>query len=134
MYKIRTKMYRVLLIHAEVRCAEPKASDSWTVIKFSDDSVGSSVEYSCEQGYELQGLTTRICQANGLWSGDASTCARKSHGGSEISLLPDYFYHRGQEYILKLSTNSECCALPSLEASLAVITGASYQTFLHCNG
>uniref|UniRef100_A0A147BFW2 Putative eel-fucolectin tachylectin-4 pentaxrin-1 domain protein n=1 Tax=Ixodes ricinus TaxID=34613 RepID=A0A147BFW2_IXORI len=59
----------------EVRCAEPKASDSWTVIKFSDDSVGSSVEYSCEQGYELQGLTTRICQSNGLWSGDASTCA-----------------------------------------------------------
>ncbi|CAN8001467.1 unnamed protein product, partial [Ixodes hexagonus] len=68
----------------EVRCAEPKASDSWTVIKFSDDSVGSSVEYSCERGYELQGLSTRICQANGLWSGDASTCALVDCGSPSV--------------------------------------------------
>ncbi|XP_077497502.1 P-selectin-like [Amblyomma americanum] len=68
----------------EVRCPEPKASDSWTVIKFSASMVGSSVEYSCEPGYDLQGLSTRVCQSSGRWSGDAPNCTLVDCGNPSV--------------------------------------------------
>ncbi|XP_064486743.1 sushi, von Willebrand factor type A, EGF and pentraxin domain-containing protein 1-like [Ornithodoros turicata] len=58
----------------EVRCAKPQPKDGWTLIKFTNDAVGASVEYSCSPGYELEGLGTRVCQSNGLWSGDSPLC------------------------------------------------------------
>ncbi|XP_037529737.1 CUB and sushi domain-containing protein 3 isoform X2 [Rhipicephalus sanguineus] len=68
----------------EVRCPEPKASDSWTVIKFSSSLVGSSVEYSCESGYELEGLSTRVCQSSGRWSGQAPNCTLVDCGNPSV--------------------------------------------------
>lgn len=58
----------------EVRCARPEPQDSWTLIKFTSDAVGASVEYGCSAGYELRGLGTRVCQSNGQWSGDGPLC------------------------------------------------------------
>ena len=39
---------------------------------------GDRASYTCNSGYELQGDSTRICQNNGQWSGDAPTCERES--------------------------------------------------------
>ena len=38
---------------------------------------GDRASYTCNSGYELQGDSTRTCQNNGQWSGDAPTCERE---------------------------------------------------------
>ena len=39
----------------------------------------SIVIYTCDTGYVLDGADTRICQANGTWSGTEPSCASKTH-------------------------------------------------------
>ena len=44
--------------------------------------LGQTATYSCDQGYNLVGDSTRKCQATGMWSGSAPTCQcmlRSSH-------------------------------------------------------
>ncbi|XP_045205733.2 CUB and sushi domain-containing protein 3-like [Mercenaria mercenaria] len=40
-------------------------------------SYGTSVTYSCKTGYSLTGGDTRVCQADGFWSGTPPTCQIK---------------------------------------------------------
>jgi hypothetical protein len=42
-------------------------------------TVGSTVKFKCRLGYILHGSDTSICQENGLWSHDNTTCAGKYH-------------------------------------------------------
>ena len=35
--------------------------------------------YKCDTGYVLDGADTRICQANGMWSGTEPSCASKTY-------------------------------------------------------
>ena len=35
---------------------------------------GQTATYSCDTGYNLVGESTRTCQAEGNWSGNAPTC------------------------------------------------------------
>ena len=37
-------------------------------------SFGQTATYSCDTGYNLVGDSTRICQANGRWSGSKPIC------------------------------------------------------------
>ena len=37
----------------------------------------TTVTYTCNQGYTLQGANRRTCMANGEWSGSTPTCNRK---------------------------------------------------------
>ena len=39
--------------------------------------VDSTATYSCDDGFTLQGQSTRTCQDDGQWSGSAPTCERK---------------------------------------------------------
>ena len=39
--------------------------------------VGSTATYTCNDGFTLQGGSTRTCQTNGQWSGSAPICQRK---------------------------------------------------------
>jgi len=38
---------------------------------------GFIVTYSCDEGHDLVGNITRVCQADGTWTGMAPTCERK---------------------------------------------------------
>ena len=35
---------------------------------------GSQANYTCNGGFVVEGPATRVCQADGQWSGNASTC------------------------------------------------------------
>ena len=37
-------------------------------------TFGQKATYSCNTGYNLVGDSTRMCQADGMWSGSEPTC------------------------------------------------------------
>ena len=37
-------------------------------------TIGSVANYSCDSGFLLMGLSSRICEVNQSWSGDAPVC------------------------------------------------------------
>lgn len=43
-------------------------------------TYGATATYACVTGYGLAGTATRTCQADGMWSGAAPTCAIKNCG------------------------------------------------------
>ena len=43
----------------------------------SGTTFGSTVTYTCNRGYPLQGDSRRTCMANGQWSGVTTRCSRK---------------------------------------------------------
>ena len=47
---------------------------------YSGDSVGSVAVYFCDDGYTLEGDTTRECLSNGVWSGSTPQCMEASDG------------------------------------------------------
>ena len=46
-------------------------------VSISGTIVGSTATYTCNDGFRLQGQSTRTCQTNGEWSGSAPICQRK---------------------------------------------------------
>ncbi len=61
------------LRHSVVNCTTLGAPDNGTI---SGDSVSfqSEVTYSCDVGFILSGDTSRMCQADGNWTGSAPVC------------------------------------------------------------
>ena len=57
-------------------------------------AVGTSVLYSCNQGYQISGQSTSqltiFCQSNGLWTGSAPTCVSPTQQTGEM--LATYTY------------------------------------------
>jgi len=43
----------------------------------SGTSYGSSVSFSCNSGYGLVGSAQRLCEQNGIWSGQQPRCVRE---------------------------------------------------------
>ena len=39
--------------------------------------LGAVAQYSCDETYVLEGPEQRICQNDGMWSGDEPVCTRK---------------------------------------------------------
>ena len=42
-------------------------------------TFGQTATYSCDPGYNLVGNSTRMCQADGVWSGNEPTCMSESN-------------------------------------------------------
>ncbi len=48
-------------------------------IKFTNGvNIGSTATYSCLNGFLLNGDKTRVCQSNGVWTGEDPVCKSKS--------------------------------------------------------
>ncbi|RVE67439.1 hypothetical protein OJAV_G00103150 [Oryzias javanicus] len=60
------------------------------------NNYGATCEYHCDGGYELKGMSTRVCQFNRSWSGAPSECTPmelKSDVKTSSALL-DQFYEK----------------------------------------
>ena len=53
-------------------------------ISATGSTVGSTVAYFCNGGYELFGNTFRVCQLNGQWSGSEPSCQSEFMNPYEI--------------------------------------------------
>ena len=47
-------------------------------------TVGQYAIYNCDVGYDLIGLTERVCQLNSTWSGSEPTCKVKGKNKNEM--------------------------------------------------
>ena len=54
-------------------------------------NFGSEAIYSCVTGFEIIGMGSRFCLANGAWNGSAPTCQSESKNTAE------YLYFRHQQ-------------------------------------
>ena len=52
---------------------------------YSGDSVGSVAVYFCDDGYTLEGDTTRECLSSGLWNGSTPQCVERFTGDSYVT-------------------------------------------------
>ena len=59
-----------------VNCGALTNPDNGSVSHTAGTTFGQTATYSCNTGYNLVGGTTLICQATGVWSGNAPTCQR----------------------------------------------------------
>ena len=57
-----------------VDCGELMAPENGTVSTSPDTTFTSTATYSCNDGYTLEGVTTRTCLASGSWSDCVPTC------------------------------------------------------------
>ena len=48
------------------------------MVTYDDNTFDSQANYSCSVGYTLNGNTTRVCQADGQWSGSEPICEGQS--------------------------------------------------------
>ena len=47
-------------------------------VTLSGTTFGSEATYECDEGFELVGEATRVCEATGEWSGDEPVCDGKT--------------------------------------------------------
>ncbi|XP_060618494.2 sushi, von Willebrand factor type A, EGF and pentraxin domain-containing protein 1 isoform X2 [Anolis sagrei] len=116
----------------KISCGSPEPINNGSVIG-KDFFFGDEVLYSCDQGFELQGPTRRICHVNKKWSPSAPTCVSircespptienaysvfiESTYRSNISFICNFGYHLlGPENITCLANGSWSKPLPSCE-------------------
>ena len=65
-------------------------------VSFTTTTFSSTATYSCNTGYNLQGVATRTCQADGIWSDSEPTCQSKHY----------YFIHLYVVEGIKVGLNS----------------------------
>lgn len=65
-----------LRLPAAIVCGQPPTIPNGQVVG-TDFTWGSSVSYSCNQGYQLSLPTVLTCQGSGNWSGERPQCFRK---------------------------------------------------------
>ena len=86
-------------------------------------TFGSTATYSCQRGYILVGGSTRTCQANGQWSGQAPVC------NSKLLLAISQFvtaWLMKQSTFLFIYIVVSCGDLPNPRFGRVVLTGTTF--------
>ena len=65
----------IFIFHSTVvNCSTLADPDNGQVNQTTGTTFGQAATYSCDAGYDLEGNSTRMCQATGMWSGNETTC------------------------------------------------------------
>ncbi|XP_063986412.1 sushi, von Willebrand factor type A, EGF and pentraxin domain-containing protein 1 [Diachasmimorpha longicaudata] len=54
-------------------CGSPEKLENTTILG-TKRSIGSTIDYTCPDGYMLVGSKSRTCEPNGFWSGEPPSC------------------------------------------------------------
>ena len=61
-----------------VDCGTLNTTTNGQVRHLNGTTFGQKATYNCNTSYNLVGDSTRICQADGMWSGSEPTCISES--------------------------------------------------------
>ena len=76
-YNVCASNYLDVFLIAAIDCGSPSSISNGNV-DISSTTFNSRAGYRCNTGYQLQGSSTRTCQDNEQWSGQAPQCASES--------------------------------------------------------
>ena len=71
---VHLEIYLIYSLILTVDCGNLTHPTNGSVNHTAGTTVGQTVTYSCNTGYNLVGDSTRTCQAAGNWSGSEPTC------------------------------------------------------------
>ena len=76
----------------DIDCGDPGTPDNGQRSLVST-ILGSTVNYTCNEAFNLVGSETRLCQSNEEWSGQLPSCVRKYHPHNIIQTHTYYCAH-----------------------------------------
>ncbi|XP_076005161.1 sushi repeat-containing protein SRPX2 [Genypterus blacodes] len=86
------------IVRVEVRRCPPLPPPLRGFLTCSSDrnNYGATCEYHCQGGYERRGVSSRVCQFNRSWEGDAAECVAMEIKSDvkTLSALMDQFYEK----------------------------------------
>ena len=62
-----------------VDCGGLESPDNGTVDLSGGTTFGSTAVYSCDEVFELDGNSSRVCLSSGIWSNEAPVCYSECH-------------------------------------------------------
>ena len=77
-YQLESTNLTFICFHSTVvDCTTLNATINGQVSHLNGTTFRQTATYSCNTGYNLVGDSTRMCQADGMWSGSEPTCISK---------------------------------------------------------
>ncbi|XP_036106445.1 CUB and sushi domain-containing protein 1 [Molossus molossus] len=100
-----------------VSCGNPGTPPNGMIVSSDGILFSSSVVYACWEGYRTSGLMTRLCTANGTWTGTAPDCTVVSCGdpgslangvqfGTDFTFNQTVSYQCNPGYIMEPATSA----------------------------
>lgn len=105
----------------KIQCHQPYIPNFAKIIG-SDFSFGSSVEYQCESGYRIVGISVSTCQADGSWTATSLSCKlivcpQPEQSPNLIIIGTSYAYGNQLEYMCNKGFELEGPAVRNCTAS-----------------
>ena len=88
-------------------------------VNFTDTTLGADATYTCDEGFPLEGVDTRTCEADGEWSDSEPKC----ESGIHIIILHTF------KYISHAAGGAEIAQMSLLVLTLLVTMGLAIMGF-----